>query len=241
TIRNKILSAIVAFTALMWVVSYIMSRWSIGEPVKILTDLGLTITSFGGVIIAIFSGIVLVWNEVDRKTILPLLAKPVSRGEYLVGKFIGFSCAVQVVYIGMSIVFLIFLWASGRTPSASLIAAIVFTMGEIEILIAWAVFFSTLTNPTLSAIFMIIIFIVGRLSEDLNRFLSTQEQSLNILILKGIYWVIPHLSLFNLRPYATYELAIEGRFIIIGFLYSLSYTLLLLFLAWKVFRERDLA
>lgn len=241
TIRNRILSALVAFTVVMWGISYVMSRWSIGEPEKIMTDLGLTITTLSGVIIAIFSGITLIWIEVDRGTILTVLAKPISRGEYLIGKFLGFSFAVQSVYLGMCLVLMFFLWAMNRPPSLPLVVAMIWAMGEIEILIILAVFFSALTTPTLSAVFMILLFVSGRLSGDLKTFLDTQEPSFSTYLLKGVYYILPHLSAFNLRPYATYNLPVDGALLLNSALYGMFYCLLLLFLSWKVFVRRDLA
>ena len=76
TIRNKVMLHLLGFAVAMLALAWIVSNWSLGEPAKIVADIGLSITTLVGVAIALFSGIVLVWGEVERKTILPILAKP---------------------------------------------------------------------------------------------------------------------------------------------------------------------
>jgi ABC-type transport system involved in multi-copper enzyme maturation permease subunit len=89
-IRQKILYALIFFTILLFCASYFLAQLSIGDAAsKIVKDMSLASIYFMGVFIALSMGIGLVFKEIDRKTIYTILSKPVSRMEFLVGKFFG--------------------------------------------------------------------------------------------------------------------------------------------------------
>ncbi len=241
TIRNKILHNMLGFAVVMFGLAWVISSWSVGEPEKVITDLGLTITVLAGVVIAIFAGIVLVHGEVDRKTILPILAKPLPRWEYVLGKFIGFSGAVMLVYIGMNIILIVFLAALGSSVSMQLIQAIYLSMWEVLLVVALALMFSTFTSPWLAALCTIIIFIAGRFSYDIKFFLEANPEAATGPLLRVLYVIIPNLSYFNLRHEAVHLLQIPAATVLTATLYGLVYCAIVLIMASLAFRNKDLA
>ena len=241
TVRNKILHNMLAFAVVMFGLAWVISTWSVGEPGKIITDLGLSITVLVGVIIAIFAGIVLVHGEVDRRTILPILAKPIRRWEFVLGKYLGFSGAVLLVYIGMNIILLLFLAAIGYQISTQLIKAMFISIWEVELVVAMAVMFSTLTSPWLSAINTIILFVAGRFSYDIKFYLDANPEASAGLVLQIIYLLLPNLSYFNMRHEAVHLLEIPTMQLVYASLYGLVYCAILLLIASLAFRHKDLA
>ncbi len=241
TIRNRILLNMLGFAVAMFGLAWVVSNWSIGEPEKIITDLGLTITVFAGVIIAIFAGIVLVHGEVERQTILPILAKPLPRWEFVVGKFVGFSVAVLVVFSGMNLILLLLLALVGMPLSSQIIQAMYISAWEVELVVAIALLFSSFTTPTISALLTIMLFIAGRFSGDVKIFIENYPQTIFKPVLAGVYAIIPHLSYFNMRHAAVHTLEISTERLVWSSLYGLSYCLIVLFIASLVFRSRDLA
>src|SRR5256885_11094630 len=89
SVRDKILYNLVLFAILMIGASYVIGQLTAGQDVKIIKDLGLAATSLFGLFIAVFVGINLVSKEVDRRSVYPLFAKPISRAEFIVGKYTG--------------------------------------------------------------------------------------------------------------------------------------------------------
>jgi len=241
TIRNKILHNMLAFAVVMFGLAWVISTWSVGEPEKIITDLGLTITVMAGVIIAIFAGIVLVHGEVERKTILPILAKPLPRWEYVLGKYLGFSGAVLLVYIGMNIILILFLTVLGRGVTAQLIAAMYLSIWEVALIVALALMFSTFATPWLSALFTIVLFIAGRFSYDLKFFLDYHPDTALGPLLKILYVLLPNLSYFNLRHEAVHSFEIPASMVLYPTLYGLIYCAIVIVIAALTFRRRDLA
>jgi len=86
-IRDKILYNILFFAILIIGFSVLLGKLSLGEQLKMIKDMGLSCISLFGTIIAIFVGISLVFKEIDKKTIYTIIAKPVSRKQFLLGKF----------------------------------------------------------------------------------------------------------------------------------------------------------
>src|SRR3954469_14183079 len=100
SVRDKVLYSVVAFAILLMATSYLIGQLTAGQDVKIIKDLGLAAMSIFGLFIAVFIGIGLVAREIDRRSISALLAKPVRRSEFVVGKYLGLV-ATLVVNLGV--------------------------------------------------------------------------------------------------------------------------------------------
>jgi len=229
------------FAVAMLILAWVVSIWSLGEQGKIITDLGLTITVLIGVIIALFAGIVLVWNEVEHHTILTTLAKPIARWEFVVGKYLGFSTAVIAVYYGMSLFLIVFLTFFNIMPTWELVWAIYLSSWEILIIAAVAIMFSAFASPSYSAMFSISLFIIGRFSWDIRVFIENNPKTIMRPVLEIVYTIIPHLSYFNKRYAATHAIEINWEQIFFPTLYGIVYCGLVLIIAVMAFKNRDLA
>ena len=95
-VRDKLLYNLLMFAALMIASSIVLAKLHIGYDERIYRDVGLSAIAFFGVLIAIFVGINLVYREISLKTVYSLLAKPVRRWEFLVGKYLGLVALLTV-------------------------------------------------------------------------------------------------------------------------------------------------
>ena len=73
-----------------------------GEDVKIIKDLGLATIELAGVLMTVFIGVGLVAREIDRRSIYSLLAKPLPRWEFIVGKYLGLVLTIVVNVAAMT-------------------------------------------------------------------------------------------------------------------------------------------
>ena len=103
-IRNKLLYTLLGFGVLMIASGVLLATLSYVEVNEILQDVGLGGIRFFSAGIAIFVGVGLIHNEVDRRTIFTILSKPVSRTEFLVGKWAGltFTVWLQLFLMGLA-------------------------------------------------------------------------------------------------------------------------------------------
>src|SRR5438045_1071746 len=96
SVRDKVLYNLVFFAVMLIAVSYLLGELTAGQDVKIIKDLGLAAMSVFGLFIAVFIGIGLVSKEVERRSIYSLLAKPISRQQFILGKYLGLVLTLLV-------------------------------------------------------------------------------------------------------------------------------------------------
>ena len=89
SVRDRVPYNLAIFAVLLIASSYLIGQLTAGQDVKIIKDLGLAATAVFGLFIAVFIGIGLVSKEVERRSIYALLAKPISRPQFIVGKYAG--------------------------------------------------------------------------------------------------------------------------------------------------------
>ena len=89
SVRDRVPYNLALFAVLLIGASYLLGQLTAGQDVKIIKDLGLAATTVFGLFIAIFIGIGLVSKEVERRSIYSLLAKPISRPQFILGKYAG--------------------------------------------------------------------------------------------------------------------------------------------------------
>jgi ABC-type transport system involved in multi-copper enzyme maturation permease subunit len=105
-IRDRILYLIAIFALVMVAASFLLPEVSAGAQDKITLDLGLAGIHLLSVIVAVFVGTGLVNKEIEKRTVLVLIAKPVSRAEFLIGKHLGLSAVLAVLIAALAAIFL---------------------------------------------------------------------------------------------------------------------------------------
>ena len=115
-IRDKVLYNLVFFALLVMGASVVIGNMTLGEGIKIIMDLSLAAMSVFGLLIAIFVGIGLVHKEIQRRTVYMLLAKPISRRSFVIGKYLGLMLviALNVAVMTAALLALMALYSDGR-------------------------------------------------------------------------------------------------------------------------------
>jgi ABC-type transport system involved in multi-copper enzyme maturation permease subunit len=204
TIRNKILYAILAFALLVIGLSYFLADLSVGEMTRIIADVGLASIHVFGVIMAVFIGITLVSQEVERKTIYLILSRPVPRWEFILGKALGLSSTLALTTLVMAATLFLVHFGYGREPEAGILVASAGIYLELVMLICLASFFSTFTTPVLSAIFTLSMFLIGHVSRDLLAFGGRSASAAVQWGSRILFYALPNLEHFNWKNEVVY-------------------------------------
>lgn len=238
-IRDRVLYGLFGFALLMIGSSVALASLSIGQQERIIKDLSLAAISLIGVLMAVFLGITLVSKEVERRTLYTLLSKPVSRADLVLGKYLGLAATIAVTVLimgaGLALLTLAHGWWTG-----SLAAAVYMILLELLLLTAIATFFSTFTTPTLSAMFTIGLFILGRLTGELRAVTARAEGEAVRLTGELLYRVLPNLSAFNVTGQVAHGQPVGLLEVGLASVYGALYTAAVLTLAVIIFRRRDL-
>ncbi len=239
-IRDKILYNLLFFALAIMVLSVSLSNLTLGQRVKIMEDIGLASISIFGLLIAIFVGIQLVYKEIQRRTIYVLLAKPVPRYQFILGKFVGLVITIGVNTLVMAITFAVILQVFAQTPlSLALASGILLIFLELMLITAVALFFSTFSTPTLSAMFTLGIYVIGHLSSDLREFGAVSKVAGVRELTAAVYYLLPNLENFNIKTEVVYDLPVDPMFYLFALGYGVAYISFLLLAATLVFRKRD--
>jgi ABC-type transport system involved in multi-copper enzyme maturation permease subunit len=239
TLRDKILYNLVFFGLLLIGSAILLSTLTIGEQAKIIQDIGLASINVFGVIIAIFVGIGLVSKEIEKRTIFTIIAKPVPRYVFLLGKYSGLALTLLVNVGIMAAGFFLTVLVSKAGVDLALVKAVGLIFMELLVITAVAVMFSTFTTPTLSATFTLAIYVIGHLTDDLRTLGAKLGESLTKVILDVLYYSLPNLDYFNVKGQAVHGLPIEPSYLVSAATYGIAYTTILLILACLIFQRRD--
>ena len=239
-LRNRLLYTLLFFAVALIGFSILIASLSYVEGERIIQDLGLASIRLFSVGIAIFVGIGLIHGEVDRRTIYTILAKPVRRSEFLLGKFLGLLLAVWLQLGLMSLAFAGVSLLVGADLDLGYAAALGLVGVELMVVVAVATLFSSFTTPMLAALFSLGIYALGHLSRNLY-FLGQESDAEGVReVATFIYRVLPDLETFNLSIQAVHGLAISGAEVGWAILYGAAYSAALLILATFIFERRDL-
>lgn len=239
TIRDRVLINIFFFALSMIGIVLIVSQWSLEQEYKILLDFGLSIISLFGLLVAIFIGIGLIYKEIDRRTIYIILAKPIKRSEFVIGKFFGMALTLLILIAVMGGIFYCILYVWNNNPPMILGVAYGLLYLESLTVMAIALLFSCLTTPMLGALMSIFLYIIGHLSNDIRLLGSGIKSELFAYLLKVLYYLLPNLQRFDISAEVVHELPLPSGTIILSGGYGLIYITFLIFLATIILNQRD--
>jgi hypothetical protein len=182
SVRDRIGYNLVFFAVLLMAASILLAQVTAGQDVKIIKDLGLAAATVIGVLIAVFIGIGLVAKEVERRSIYSLLSKPVTRSQFIVGKYLGLTFTLVVNLAVMAAAYyavLVYLdWMAPdltrqgwEAPAADpqLLKAFALIGVELMLVTALALFFSTFSSTFLSAGLTLAVYVIGHFNADLKK------------------------------------------------------------------------
>jgi ABC-type transport system involved in multi-copper enzyme maturation permease subunit len=239
-VRDKILYAILIFALFLIGGSALLAALSIGQEAKIIQDLGLSCISLFGTLIAIFLGIGLVYKEIEKRTLYILISKPIYRGQFILGKYLGLSLVLltnlAVMGAGLFLLSRVYL---GRWPWLQIVA-LSFACLELLVVTGIAILFSSFTTPTLSAIFTLSIFFIGHLSPDLKLFTARFGGPASRFLIDFLYYLLPNFRHFHWESSIVHGRPLDTTILIQSASYGLLYGAFLLFLAIVIFARRDL-
>ena len=155
------------------------------------------------------------------------------------GKYLGLSLTL---FVNMTIMLAVFLLTLGlyHVPiQPSIFQAVALIFVEIMVVTAIALFFSTFTSTTLSAIFTLGLYVIGHLTADLRTVVATSESGPIKSLIELLYYLSPNLEMLNLKGQAAVGVAAAPEYVMMAALYGFMYAGVLLIGACLIFQQRD--
>jgi ABC-type transport system involved in multi-copper enzyme maturation permease subunit len=209
----------------------------------VIVSLGLSAISIIGLLMSVFIGVGLVSKEIDKRTLYALLAKPLRRWEFILGKFGGLALTLTVNTAAMAAgLFLIMFYVkhSIEGGDAVVLVAVYFILLKLALVVALAMLFSCFTTPLLAILFTAGLYIAGLFVHEMrNLEPGTMTPALGGL-LRGISYLLPNFENFDVMGAAAHGRAIPGMLIAQNTVYAALYCAIVLAVAVAIFSQRNL-
>ena len=259
-IRQPAFWILVFLGAVMLVLTIYLPYFTFNEDIKMYKDTGLTTISFLALLLALLTSSSTVAEEIEGKTAVTLLSKPITRAQFILGKFVGIEVGVLVLYLILGVLMANGVWykagydlieTAGTAEELAqrgahvwqIMPGLVLGFFEVTILTSISLAISTRMPMLVNLVVCIAVFFLGHLSNVLVD--VTNQRGVNELVkfmAKLFAWALPSLEYFNASPsistgsvipWVTYVLPAAG--------YCILYSTAAILFALILFENRDVA
>ncbi len=254
-LRNRAMQGILAIALLLCLVYIAIIPMFAFDTGKIVVDLGFAFMTLAGLAIVIFLGIALLTRDIHQRTVCMILSRPISRTDYVLGKFCGLAGTVLFAILMIAALTLLTSWLgirlipemkAPRNFSWGVLAiSVLFQYFSLLILMAVSFFFACLTTSEyLSMLFTMCVFIIGNSLETIIEVIKggqyIQLSPAYLAMLKTVSWLFPNLSAFDIKVYFAYGLPLPWSQVLWTAAYGLTYIGLLAVATLWIFWRKEI-
>ena len=242
-VRDRVLYNLVFFALLMIASAVIVGQISMDIETVVIVSLGLSAISLIGLLIAVFTGVGLVSKEIDKRTLHAVLAKPLHRWEFLLGKFSGLVLTLAVNTAAMAgglFLAMLFVKHAISRGDAVVLAAVYFILLKLALVVALAMLFSCFTSPLLAILFTGGLYIAGLFVAQLRSLQMTQLNAQTQNLLSVLSYLLPNFGNYDVMGAAAHGRPVPGSLILHNTLYTVLYCAIVLTAAAVIFSRKDL-
>jgi Cu-processing system permease protein len=237
-VRRKVQVSLLLFGGVLIVAAYVVGGLTIGEWHRIISDLGLSAMQLIGILVAVFVGASLIAGDVERRVLLPVVAKPVSRTQYLLGRYLGLAGALLMNLLAMGALLaavLAFDAGTAKPIDAAFLAAVALIGVQFLVVGAVAILFSAVSSTTLAATFTLAVAIAGQFTNEVR----SLWQGSSTWVPRLLWYLLPNLGALNGNEAVIYRNPPPAQ-AWLAVLYAVLYAATALALAALAFERRDL-
>ena len=264
--RQPVFLLLLAIGLVILVVNTFLPFFSLGEDIKMLKDCGLATILISGLLLAVWTASTSIANEIEGKTAMTLLSKPINRRQFIVGKYIGILQAVLWLMIPLVIAFCLLIFykvgydareSAKEVPDfwdpttmslnwerlqevVQILPGIALIFLEVAVLSAVSVAISTRLPMVVNLVSCFAIFVVGHLTPVL---VQTGVLKLEFVAFMArlIATVLPALEIFNISAAVATGTMVPPVYLGLSMIYCSAYCAAAILLAFILFEDRDLA
>jgi len=249
--RDRVFQGIL-LTAFLFPLIPSIATLSMRQVTELSLTLSLSLISFILLLLSVFLGGTSLWKDIERRYTYSVLGLPLTRGRYLLGKFVGTALFVIFVTLVLGVIAcLVVSWASAIYPPdrpvvwGNLTICMLFEALKYILVVAFAFLFSSVSTSFFLPVFgTIAIFLTGNVTQQVYDYIhSSAGATLSPLVRQsavGLYYILPNFSAFNLKVNAIYGIPLSPSGVIFTLTYFVVYTAIVLSLAVLVFSRREM-
>lgn len=254
-LRHRVLFGVIVAALFVIFLSILLSGLFMRDVLKILLDVCLSSVSISGLLVPFFLTVAYLSGDMERRTIYTILAKPISRSDYLLGKFLGLSfltAVIMAILTGATI-----LSAYGASwiypkhlipaiPLFSILSTAFLAFLGVLVLNSCAFLWCMVTTSSFLATLLILsTYLIGQTLEEIVRFIASKVKGVTIspvidIVTQVAMYIFPNLGAFDFKSFAAHGLPIPMMEAFILCVYAVAYISIMLLMAIFFFRNRDL-
>ena len=252
-IKNRVIFGIFIIALLLFAATTVVITLFMRDIVKVAVDLSLSTVSFAGLLTLLFNGVNLFGKDLDKRTIYMVISRPISRSEYLVGKFLGIVllALTVVVFLGlMSAVPVIlskrfYYYPEARFDWWIYFIAVIYIFIKLAVVSAVITLFASFTsNSFIALVLSLVVYFIGQSTESVRLLLTSQVERIEVspvlsYLVDIAYYIFPNISAFDLKTQAAHGLSISPSYILWTMLYAILYIFIALSIGALAFRRRE--
>jgi len=256
-IRQPVFALLFAISLILLVLNTYIPFFSMGDDIKMLKDCGIATILISGLLLAVWTASMSIAEEIEGKTAMTLLSKPINRRQFVVGKYLGIVKAVVILILPLCIAFLALIFykvgydareAAEEAPEIAarwaeviqIIPGLALIFLEVAVMGAVSVAISTRLPMIVNMVTCFAIFVVGHLTPYLVRAGVLKLEFVSFMA-RLIATLLPSLEIFNMQAAVSEGTIVPPVYLGYAFMYCLAYCIAAILLAFILFEDRDLA
>lgn len=240
SMRRKMLLILLIFGLISVGSSISFAELTPAEEVKFIIDMSVGSIRFFGMLIAILLGATMIPQEIERRTIHVLLSKPVTRAQFLLGKYLGALLTVFTNVVLMSAVFLGVYYFKERMIDPNVVQWLILILLELLVLTAFSVTISTFSTTMFNFVLSFFIYFLGHLSTMFKEVAHSEKYTaLGRGVFQGLYWIVPRFENFDIREAVLLGNRTPWGYVGETSLTALGYALLATIVGLLLFNEKE--
>lgn len=238
--KSKVLYGVFFIGLAILMSVFIASEFTYGATVRIAIDVGLGLLSLSSLGIALFLGVGLISKEIESRTVYIIISRPVSRFQFISGKIIGLMAILLMNILILTSMIIASSYFLGAKFEGLLLWSVFFTFIESFLLLLIVVFFSLITNNIMSAIYSIVLLLVGHIIVETQETLFVKTLPALGQVLKFYHIVLPGFYKLNIKDFVIYKQSLPVEYLLGSAAYGVSYSAFVFCLIIFLFNRKNL-
>lgn len=208
-IRERLFFIAILLGIVLIILSFLFGALSMAEQYKMIADFGLLGLHLAGMGVGIFAGANLIAKEIEKQTCLLMLSRPISRGQFILGKALGLSGLVTILMFGLGVLVFVLLSVNGKGNLWNLTMISTELWLQSLVVTFFVVLMSLVVRPSLALGAGIVLFILGQWLGDM-MFLANKSGDLEMIrLVRFTHWIVPNFYKFNWKSWFYLENGIK--------------------------------
>ena len=253
-VRSRILYGIFLFAIFVVFLSIVFANFFMQDLGKVAVDFNLSAITFAGLLISASLSVNLISKDLDKRTIYFVLSRPVTRVQYVWGKYLGLLTVFLFAYLlltGISCLALVYLKSVHTQYFDSFnwlayLQAVYFDFIKIMVFNAIIIFFGVVTTSSfVNLLFSVSTYIVGQSISDVIHFISIGRGQENVTpaiegLISVVKYIVPNFEVFDFKVISAHGMLVSASEFGCFTLYGLVYSATVLCFAALIFKKKDL-